>query len=210
MFKIKSIVIITKQIKVHPPSLEMWNEYKKRKYEGYLEAKARGEVDEDIIPLLDLINSFEEFVTLSSCSGRIAVMDMPEFGDKVEAEFLGKWHRCVEYEEVLDAVRRGKKTTWLIMFPPIIHVACKDLASAERLMAIANNAGLRRNGIISLKNYVVEINTLERLEAPVAIDGEVIVDEKALRIMVKIANKKLEKSKKKLEKLYNLLSQLHG
>ena len=189
--------------------MDVWNEYKKRKYEGYLEAKARGEVDEDIVPLLDLINSFDEFVTLSSCSGRIAVMDMPEFGDKVEAEFLGKWHRCVEYDDVLDAVKNGKKTTWLIMFPPIIHVACRDLESAERLMIVANNAGLRRCGIISLKNKIVEINTLERLEVPVAINGEIIVDEKALRVMVGIANKKLEKSKKKLESLYKILLQLY-
>ena len=84
----------------------VWFEFKRRKLEGYIEAKEKNEVDEDIVPLLDLINSFEDFVTLSSCSGRIAVIDMPEFGDKVEATFLGKWHRCVSYEEVFEAVKR--------------------------------------------------------------------------------------------------------
>lgn len=186
----------------------MWIEFRRRRLEGYIEAKKRNEVDEDIIPLLDLINSFEDFVTLSSCSGRIAVMDMPEFGDKVEAKFLGKWHRCVSFDEVFEAIKKGKQTTWLMMFPPIIHVACRDLESAEKLMAIANNAGLRRSGLISLKHNVVEMNSLERLEAPVAVKGRMIVGEEGLRAMVEFANKKLKRSKEKLKRLYDLLLRL--
>ncbi len=188
----------------------MWSEFKKRKFEGYLKAKECGEVDEDIIPLLDLINSFDCFVTLSSCSERIAVMDMPEFGDKVESVFLGKWHSKVSFEEVLNAIKLGKRITWLIMFPPIIHVACRDLEDAERLMVIANNSGLRRCGLISLKHRVVEINTLERLEAPVAVNGRLIVGMEGLRVMVEFANKKLERSKEKLRRFYDSLLKLRG
>lgn len=186
----------------------MWDEYKKRKFETYIRAKEKKEVDEDIIPLLDLINSFDCYVTLSSCSGRIAVIDMPKFGNKVESKFLGKWHRSVDYREVLEAIKKGKMTTWLIMYPPIIHVACKDLESAEKLMIIANNVGLRRSGLISIKNNVVEINTLERLEVPVAISGKMIVNEDALRIMVDIANEKLKRSKEKLQRLYDSLKSI--
>lgn len=188
----------------------MWLDFKRRKLEGYIKAKERGEVDEDVIPLLDLINSFDCYVTLSSCSGRIAVMDMPEFGDKVESVFLGKWHRCVSFEEVFEAVGLGKQTTWLIMFPPIIHVACRDLESAERLMKIANDSGLRRSGLISLRHNVVEINTLERLEAPVAVKGRLVVGIEGLRVMVDFANKKLERSKDKLRRFYDSLRELRG
>ncbi len=187
-----------------------WEEFRRLKLEGYTKAKERGEVDDDIIPLLDLINSFECFVTLSSCSGRIAVMDMPEFGNKVESRFLGKWHRCVGFGEVLEAVKSGRKTTWLIMFPPIIHVACRDLSSAEKLMKIANDSGLRRCGLISLKHNVVEINTLERLEAPVALNGKIVVGEDGLKIIVEFANRKLERSKEKLRKFYSSLLELQG
>ncbi len=186
----------------------MWAEFRRGRLEGYHSARERGEVDEDIIPLLDLINSFECYVTLSSCSGRIAVMDMPEFGDKLESRFLGKWHGRVEFSEVLEAVGRGKMTTWLIMFPPIIHVACEDLRSAERLMAVANNSGMRRCGLISLKHNVVEITTLERLEAPVAVNGDVVVGVEGLRVMVEFANRKLERSKEKLRRFYRSLQEL--
>jgi len=188
----------------------VWSEFKRRKFEGYLEAKERGEVDKDIIPLLDLINSFDCFVTLSSCSGRIAVMDMPEFGDKVESKFLGKWHSRVSFEDILDAIKLGKQTTWLIMFPPIIHVACRDLEAAEKLITIANNSGLRRSGLISFKHNVVEINTLERLEAPVAVNGRIVVGMEGLKVMVEFANKKLERSKEKIKRFYDSLLKLQG
>ena len=188
----------------------MWTEFRRSRLEGYRKAKERGEVDEDIIPLLDLINSFDDFVTLSSCSGRIAVMDMPKFGDKVEAIFLGKWHRRVSLDEVLDAVRRGRRTTWLIMFPPIIHVACRNLESAEVLMKIANDSGFRRSGLISLKHNVIEINSLERLEAPVAVDGRMLFNYEGLKVTVELANEKLERSKSKLKRLYDSLLRLRG
>ena len=188
----------------------MWTEFRRRKLEEYRKAREMGEVDEDIVPLLDLINSFEDYVTLSSCSARIAVMDMPKFGDKVEAIFLGKWHRRVSLDEVLNAVRKGRRTTWLIMFPPIIHVACRNLESAGVLMRIANNSGFRRCGLISLKHNVVEINSLERLEAPVAVDGMLLFNSEGLRVTVELANEKLERSKNKLRRLYDSLLRLRG
>ncbi len=191
-------------------SVVEWDSFKKSKLEEYAKARERGEVDEDVIPLLDLINSFECFVTLSSCSGRIAVMDMPEFGNKLEAKFLGKWHRYVSFDEVLEAVKSGKQTTWLIMFPPIIHVACRDLNSAEKLMRTANDSGLRRCGLISLRKRVVEITTLERLEVPVALNGRIVVGEEGLKIMVEFANRKLRRSREKLRKFYSSLSELRG
>ncbi len=182
-----------------------WDEYRRLKLRSYINAKERGEVDRDIIPLLDLINSFKFFVTTSSCSGRIGILDMPEFGDKINAEFLGKWHSPVNFDDVLNAVRGIRRDAWLIMFPPIIHVACENLKVAEKLMAIANNAGFRRCGIISLKNNIVEISSLERMEVPIAVKGKLIVDMNSLRLMIEIANRKLERSKKKLDRLYDHL-----
>ncbi|RLI74274.1 hypothetical protein DRO97_06095 [Archaeoglobales archaeon] len=182
-----------------------WKEFKKKKLKSYERAKKEKDVDEDIIPLLELINSKEEFVTLSSCSGRIAVIDIPEIGDKIDSKFLGKWHSEVGVDEIVKALRSGRKTTWLITYPPIIHVACSNLANAEKLMRIANNAGFRRSGIISLKKLIVEISSLERLELPVAINGEMILDAKTIEIIVDFANKKLSRGKEKLDRLKELI-----
>ncbi|MDK2795409.1 MAG: tRNA wybutosine-synthesizing protein 3 [Archaeoglobaceae archaeon] len=186
----------------------MWPNYKKEKIECYEKAKKEGKVDEDIIPLLDKINEKENYVTLSSCSGRIAVIDLNCFGDKKSSEFLGKWHNFAKFEEVLDCAFKCRRQGWLIQYPPILHVACKDLSSAKNLMVIANESGFRRSGIISLQNYVVEIASLERMELPVVVDGKMIVERDYLRIAVDIANEKLKKGKIKLRRLEEFITSL--
>ncbi|MEM0215390.1 MAG: hypothetical protein QW384_05345 [Archaeoglobaceae archaeon] len=186
----------------------MWSAYKKEKLESYEEAKRESKLDDDIIPILEKINEKENYVTISSCSGRIAVIDLENFGEKLNSEFIGKWHRIVDFEEVLECVKKCQRQGWLIQYPPIIHVACKDLESARKLMKIANDAGFRRSGLISLQNFVVEIASLERLELPVAIDGKKIVEDNYLRIAVDLANKKLESGKRKLKRLEIFISSL--
>jgi tRNA wybutosine-synthesizing protein 3 len=178
-----------------------WQSFKQKKLRGYRKAKLRGEVDRDIISLLDFINSMPDFVTLSSCSGRIALIDSPEFGDKKEAVFLGKWHEPAEVGEVKKAAMLGRRETWLIQYPPILHVSCRDMRSAEKLLVTANNSGFRRSGLISLKNLVVEISSLERIELPLALNGKIIVDDHYLGLTVDLANKKLLRGKERLKKL---------
>ncbi len=186
----------------------MWSEYRKKRLVCYEKAKEEGKVDEDIIPLLERINGKESYVTLSSCSGRIAVIDLESFGDKKSSRFLGKWHNLAIFEDVLECIRSCKRQGWLIQDPPIIHVACRDLDSAKNLLTVANNSGFRRSGIISLKNYVVEMASFERLELPVVFEGKKIVDDDYLRIAVDIANEKLKKGKIKLKRLEEMLTSL--
>ncbi len=183
----------------------MWRRYRKSKLDGFLEALKRGEVDGDIVDLLNLINSLEDYVTLSSCSGRIAVLDLPEVGNKKSSTFLGKWHREVESEEVIRAALESRTYAWLIQYPPILHVACRTLHHAEELIKIANNAGFRRSGVISLRNRVVEISSLERVELPLAVSGRLIVPEKYITTVVELANIKLRRGKEKLERLKEAL-----
>ncbi|WP_230972315.1 tRNA(Phe) 7-((3-amino-3-carboxypropyl)-4-demethylwyosine(37)-N(4))-methyltransferase [Archaeoglobus neptunius] len=186
----------------------MWERYRKDKLERYIAAKRSGEVDKDIVPLLDLINSIEGLVTLSSCSGRIAVIDTPEIGDKQRSSFLGKWHCKVGKEEVVEAAKRGRFLSWFIQYPPIIHLSCKNIEFAEVIMKVANNTGFRRSGIISLKNHVVEIASLERIELPIARSGRLIISESYLEEVVALANKKLSKGKQKLERLFKEIKAL--
>lgn len=183
----------------------MWEEYRKKKLNGFLRAKNRGDIDPDILELLETINSLREYITLSSCSGRIAVLDMPEIGDKKSARFLGKWHAEIELEDVINAAMRSKSWGWLIQYPPILHIACKTLDDAEKLMNAANEAGFRRAGIISLKNRVVEISSLERIELPVSFSGELVVSRDYLASVVDFANKKLIRGKERLERFHILV-----
>ncbi len=171
-----------------------WKEFRNRILEKY----KNSEIDSWIKNITDTINSSQNFVTLSSCSGRIAIMDMPEFGDKKNSIFLGKWHDKVPLEIILNAIRRGKMKTWFIMNPPIIHVACKNTEFAFQLLNILNQSGYRRSGIISAKRNVIEISSSERVEFLVAKNGIMIADEKVIAENIIEAVEKLEKSRTRM------------
>jgi len=177
--------------------LEEWLEYRKKKLESLERAKERGEVDKWIIPLLNRINSHPEYVTLSSCAGRVAVMDMPDFGNKGEAVFLGKWHIIPSADELERAVEKGRMTTWVMLHPPILHIACSSLAGAERVLLLAQKAGIRRAGIISLKHNVVEVCGHERMEIPVRFGKRLPFDSESF---LRLAEMKLSRSRKKFER----------
>jgi tRNA wybutosine-synthesizing protein 3 len=131
---------------------------------------------------------------------------MPEFGDKVESVFLGKWHEPVDVRDVIESAKKGRMVTWFILYPPIIHIACRDLKCAEKIMVLANDSGFRRCGLISIRNTIVEITSLERLELPISICGKMVIDEKALEIIVDFANRKLLRGKEKLTRFYERLT----
>jgi len=167
-------------------------------------ALRRGEVDEDIIPLLKKINSMENYFTTSSCSGRISVMEMPHFGDKVNARWLGKWHREVEFEEVMEAIRKHREgQLWLLVRSPILHVGARTLEDAVKLVNLAVSCGFKYSNIksISDRKLIVEIRSTERLDAFLGEGGELLVSEDYIRKLVEIANAQLKRFKDKLRKL---------
>lgn len=187
---------------------EKWLDFKTRQMGKYQKALGKMEVDTDIIPLLNLINSKNEFATLSSCSGRIAVLDTPKFGDKLNSKFLGKWHRVVELKEVIDAVNLSKETCWLITYPPILHIACRTFEIAERLMEVSNNNGFK-SCIISKKG-VVEVNTHDRMEMLISINGDKLISDTNLSRIVDISNQKLKRSKNKLVAFKKVIEDFKG
>lgn len=183
-----------------------WEEFRKEKYIKYKKARESGDVDQDIIPLLDLINSTNRFISLSSCSGRIGVLDTPKPGDKLNSVFLAKWHQSIKPQQVVEAAKKGEQTTWLINNPPILHIGCKNLESAGELMEMANNARFSRSGIISLKKNIVAISSHERMEVPISRGKSLLIDENLVETVVDLANEKMEKGKEKLARLEQILN----
>ena len=178
------------------------------------EAIEKGEADKPILHLLDLINSFPCYVTTSSCAGRIVLMKIPESGKKWEAEFIFKKHEEVTFEEVWEALKEGvkkyKEHIWFRAEPVIIHVDCKDLESAIKIVRIARECGWKRSGIFEIKSYrvMVELHSTERLDVPVAVNGEIKVTEDFMRFLVYEANKKLRKTREKMQRFYEKLKEL--
>ncbi len=181
-----------------------FDEQKARAMEGLRRALEEGKVDEDIITLLEKINALENYFTTSSCSGRISVMEMPHFGDKVNSVWLGKWHREVAVEEVLEAIGRHEKgQLWFLVRSPILHVGARTLEDAVRLLNLAIGLGFKYSNIksVSHKKLLVEIRSTERMDVPLGANGELWVSGDYIERIVGIANDQLRRFKRKLKRL---------
>ena len=177
-------------------------EQQKEKAVNGLKASIRvGDVDEALIPLLGKINSLEDVYTTSSCAGRISILQ--DVGGKGVNKFVGKWHDEANPEEILAAVKPGKGTLWFMFEPPIIHVVARTLEHADSFMTKAREAGFKRSGIQSFKDerIVMEILSTERIDAPIAVEGKMLVSQEYVKFLVSTANKKFKESKKKIKKL---------
>jgi len=182
---------------------------KKQTLEKLEVAKKEKLVDEGIIPIIDIINSNESYYTSSSCYGRIVLLELPDLGDKKNAEFLGKWHRKIKPEEIFLALEKssGKGQLWFLAQSPIIHVYTKNLESADKLVKKATICGFKNTSFkTSGKNIIVEIASTERIDAPVGLNGKLYCNKEYVFLLSDIANKVFEKSFLKLEKLKNTLS----
>ncbi|WP_456398205.1 tRNA(Phe) 7-((3-amino-3-carboxypropyl)-4-demethylwyosine(37)-N(4))-methyltransferase Taw3 [Palaeococcus sp. (in: euryarchaeotes)] len=184
---------------------------KKIAMEKLEDALRKNLVDEDIISLLEKINSLENYFTTSSCSGRIVVMEMPEFGDKLNAKWLGKWHREVSMEEVKKAIEKHEEgMIWFMLHSPILHVASRSLEDAVRLLNLGIHSGFKNSSIksVSHKKLLVELYSTERLDIPLGENGEIWVDEEYLVKIVGMANRQLRRAKGKLSKLEGEIERL--
>ncbi|MFO8050645.1 MAG: hypothetical protein R6V01_02975 [Thermoplasmatota archaeon] len=175
-------------------------------------AVSRDLVDEDVIPLLDILNGFEEYVTTSSCSGRMQLISVPGPGDKRGSKVIGKWHRKVDSRKVLDAVDRwdGEGELHFMVQPLLVHVRCRDMAAAVRLRNIAHGTGPKLSTIRSVKldaegeparwGTVVEIMGTERMEVP--IDGmERVHLERYLKLWVEKGHDLMDRTKRSIPRL---------
>ena len=165
----------------------------------------KGSIDKKIKTLVGKIKSLGYFFTTSSCSGRILLATIPKSNKKNEVEYLFCSHNKIKNDEFKKIMKISlpKNDVWLRVDGAILHVACKNLESAKKLLNVARDAGFRRSGIISMgKNRVtLELISTEKIEAIIGKNGKLLADEDYLKALIKEGNKKLEKTWGKIGKL---------
>lgn len=173
---------------------------------------SKGDLDEKIILLCETINSSENYYTTSSCAGRIVLMkDEDKKGSDL---FLKVWHDKISFEELKNELEKlnlpqntpdhpsQREGIKFKLEPPIIHIACRDLESASELLEKAKHIGFKRSGVNTIsKNIILELCSTEKLEFPIVQNGEILVDDEFLKIVVDKSNFLLEKGWSKIEKL---------
>ena len=169
--------------------------------------------DDKILKLCGILNDSEEYYTTSSCAGRVILMKDED--KKGEGLFIFVSHDLIEFDilrgEIDKLALKGgleaspKLRSSGVKFklePPILHVACRTLEDAQVLYDKAKLVGWKKSGLVSFgKNFILELNSTEKLEFPVVSDGAILVGDEFLRDIVKQSNGKLEKGWKKIEEL---------
>ena len=196
----------------------------------------KGSFDAPIEDMLEHLNLHGDYVSTSSCSGRVAIFwentahvlspsdPVVASGENSSADgdsrrhkkggTGGQWLLCehgpVTVEDVLEALARAPKAPGVATFkhePFILHVECRSLDAAARLMEVARNGGFRESGIsIGKKHVMVGVRTSSlKIEAPVLEDGCLLVNQRYLGVLVRLANDKFAKNRQRTDKLYALL-----
>jgi tRNA wybutosine-synthesizing protein 3 len=126
--------------------------------------------------------------------------------DKKENDlFLKVWHDKISFNELkktLNEIAKKRKIVKFKLEPPIIHIACRDLKKATEILEKAKYLGFKRSGILTCdRNIILELNTSERMEFPIINNEKILVDDKFLKLIVKISGEKMQKWWEKIKKL---------
>ena len=180
---------------------------KKARTLGKEDSSKKGSVDRAIKPLLDRINSMDNFYTTSSCAGRIDLLKLSEKRRKDQSEWLYITHEKVTYEHLRQALNNPPdEEVWFRMESAIMHVCCRTLDDAVWLLNKVKKAGFKHSGILSIgTRIIVEMFGSEKIETIVAKDRKLLVSDHYLRVLAEEANKKLEITRKRIKKFISLL-----
>ncbi|KAM4871915.1 tRNA wybutosine-synthesizing protein 3 homolog isoform 3-T3 [Thomomys bottae] len=137
----------------------------------------KGSVDEDVVELVWLLNSRDQFVTTSSCAGRILLLDGGVNGFEVQ-----KQNCC-----------------WLL----VTHKPCVK----NEVHSVAIDSGFRNSGITVGKRgkTMLAVRSTHGLEVPLSHKGNLMVTEEYIDFLLNIAHQKMEENKKRIERFYNCL-----
>jgi len=159
-----------------------------------------GGVDAEIKPLCDKINSLKNYYTTSSCSGRVVIMI--EKKQKDRESFLDIFHSEISLREIkselMAIVKNRKHKKSLVKFkmdPCILHVACRTLEDADKLLKKAQFVGWKKSGLLSLgKKIILELKgSLQKILTGAKINSE------ALEALINLGYKRAEADIKKIQ-----------
>jgi tRNA wybutosine-synthesizing protein 3 len=182
-----------------------------------IDLSPKGSIDSPIVDLVNCINWHKDYCTSSSCSGRISCYR--SFSDETKGvNWILVTHGEIDERRIVESFQSSPLShdadtlTVLKCEGALLHVICRDLDSARILHGIAMSSGFRESGLsISPKKIMLAIRTTAYcLEFPIARGNEFIIDQRALRIGVDEANKKIRSNFARLDRLLNRMKDSFG
>lgn len=168
----------------------------------------KGSVDVQISSLLDKINELDDYYTTSSCAGRITLFVESKNGKKCRSDWLLVSHEPVLFENVKSALKKlPDRKVWFRLESSILHVCCRDLDDARKMLGFAKIAGFKHAGIMDFGSRIMlEIISTDRIDTPIAFEKKLFMSDDYLRFLIELANSKLKRTREKIKKLESLIS----
>ena len=168
----------------------------KKTFLAKLDRSKKGSIDEKAKPIIKAINETENYYTTSSCSGRVYFWQGA--GKKNQTEWIKVSHDLIR--KSFFNIQEPQGTIWLRYESFIIHIACKDIQAAKKLLLLAQNT-FKKSSILSISNKIIlEIRGSSFIEMPFYNDNEIIFNGSTIWLK-DLINTKLKNNWKKIEKL---------
>ncbi len=183
-----------------------WRERKRRFWRRLWEDLEIGYLDEDLLPLLLVLNTDKHIYTMSSCSGRIVFSDSTYPWSREETSIVFKKHSPITVEEVRPIIEKPSvRRLWVNVTGPIIHLSTDSLEYALQVLGTARRAGYKHSGLMSInhaKGVLLELTTGVYMSQLVKSGEKLVVPGERLDIIISIINDVLLRGKKFLDRLY--------
>lgn len=92
----------------------------------------------------------------------------------------------------------------------MLHVSCRSLADAQRLMKVVLGCGYKNSGMLVGKRFMVAVRSTLRLDVPVVFDGKIAVSSQYMHQLIALANEKMEENERRTNEFFDALKNEFG
>lgn len=190
---------------------DRWQDIRRYHLSELETALKEGKVDKDVIPLLEAINRFEEYVTRSSCYGRVSFTVEEGLIRKGVGKIIYKEHGPINMENIRQLIQKvDRGILWMNIEGTIIHVASKTLEDALNLFKLAIEAGYKESALYSMssRGVTVEILFSDKYSIPLYTPEKgFLISENELYSIIRYIEKRFAEIEETKCRLINFLSE---
>ena len=143
-------------------------------------------------------------------------IDVQNLAECKKCKWLFIKHSTIYLDEIKKSLAKiPKNDIWFKQESMIIHICCRNIESAQKMLVNCQQAGLKRAGIVTIgKRIMIEAFGTDRMDTIIAQNGNILVEEDYLKILIEEANlrhkRNLEKIKKFTKKTQTRIKWLLG
>lgn len=170
-----------------------------------LDLSKKNSLDPHVQHLVPLINSWPQYCSTSSCSGRIILIDGDSQSSEVQKQncvWLFVSHDRCSADQLVSGLSGSVGDAVLKFEPFVLHVQCRRLEDAQLLHSVAVGSGFRNSGITVGKTgkIMAAVRSTHGLEVPLSLRGKLLVGREYMDFLVQVANQKMEENLRRIQR----------